>query len=141
MLRLYGSTFTPTLTVAIVKEVGDGCRGAAAPGFGGVDGGEDGGHEPLVAVHSEALLAELGVVVGQTEQVTCGIERRRCTEFEMMDARRGDGICHRFAHAARRRKHTDCTGIRCMTSNDTPLILINKADVLTEVHMHALACF
>lgn len=106
MLRLCGSTFTPTLTVAIVKEVGDGCRGAAAPGFGGVDGGEDGGHEPLVAVHSEALLAELGVVVGQTEQVTCGIDRRRCTEFEMMDARRGDGICHRFAHAARRRKHT-----------------------------------
>lgn len=58
------------LTVAVVEEVGDGGRGAAAPGFGGVDGGEDGGHEPLVAVHSEALLAELGVVVRQTEQVT-----------------------------------------------------------------------
>lgn len=63
---------SPTLTVAIVKEVGDGGRGAAAPRFGGVDGGEDGRHEPLVAVHSEALLAELGVVVGQAEQVTCG---------------------------------------------------------------------
>lgn len=87
MLCLYGSTFTPTLTVAIVKEVGDGCRGAAAPGFGGVDGGEDRGHEPLVAVHPEALLAELGVIVGQTEQVTCGIVRTQCTEFEMMDQR------------------------------------------------------
>lgn len=60
----------PTPTVAVVEEVRDGGRGAAAPGFGGVDGGEDGGHEPLVAVHAEALLAELGVVVGQTQQVT-----------------------------------------------------------------------
>lgn len=69
--------FSPTLTVAIVEEVGDGCRGAAAPGFGGVDGGEDGGHEPLVAVHPETLLAELGVVVGQTEQVTWCTQRER----------------------------------------------------------------
>lgn len=57
-------------TVAIVEEVRNGCRGAAAPGFGGIDGSEDGGHEPLVAVHAEALLAEFGVVVGQTEQMT-----------------------------------------------------------------------
>lgn len=62
----------PPLTVAIIKEVGDGSRGAAAPRFGGVNGGEDGGHEPLVTVHSEALFAELGVVVGQTEKVACG---------------------------------------------------------------------
>lgn len=60
----------PTLTISIVEEVGDGGRGAAAPGFGGVNGGEDGGHEPLVAVDAKALLTELGVVVGQTEEVT-----------------------------------------------------------------------
>lgn len=47
------------LTVAVIEEVGDGCRGAAAPRFGGVDGGENGRHEPLVAVHTEALLTEL----------------------------------------------------------------------------------
>lgn len=64
--------FTATLTVAVVEEVGDGGRRAAAPGLGGIDGGEDGGHEPLVAVHPEALLAELGVVVRQAEEVTCG---------------------------------------------------------------------
>ncbi len=69
-------TFSPTLTVAIVKEVGDGSRGAAAPGFGGVDGREDGGHEPLVAVHPESLLAELGIVMGQAEKVTWGTERK-----------------------------------------------------------------
>lgn len=57
------------LTVAVVEEVGDGGGGAAAPGFGGVDGGEDGGHEPLVAAGAESLLAEFGVVVGQTQQV------------------------------------------------------------------------
>ena len=72
LLCFYYSAFSPTLTVAIVKEVCDGGRGAAAPGLGGVDGGEDGGHEPLVAVHPELLLAELGVIVGQTEQVTWG---------------------------------------------------------------------
>lgn len=76
---IYCSIFSPALTVAIIKEVGDGRRGAAAPGFGGVDGGEDGGHEPLVAVDSETLLAELGVVVGQTEQVTCGTETMDAT--------------------------------------------------------------
>lgn len=64
--------FTATLTVAVVEEVGDGGRRAATPGLGGIDGGEDGGHEPLVAVHPEALLAELGVVVRQAEEVTCG---------------------------------------------------------------------
>lgn len=61
---------SPTLTIAVVEEVRDGGRGAAAPRFRGVNGGEDGRHEPLVAVHSKALLAELGVVVGQAEQVT-----------------------------------------------------------------------
>ena len=76
------ATFSPTLTVAVVEEVCDGGRGAAAPRFGGVDGGEDGGHEPLVAVHPETLLAELGVVVGQAEEVTCGAETK-----EMMDER------------------------------------------------------
>lgn len=37
-----------SLTVAVVKEVGDGGRGAAAPGLGCVDGGQDGRHESLV---------------------------------------------------------------------------------------------
>lgn len=74
--------FTATLTVAVVEEVGDGGRRAAAPGLGGVDGGEDGGHEPLVAVHPEALLAELGVVVRQAEEVTCGGRRKDAVETE-----------------------------------------------------------
>lgn len=72
----YDSTPAPTLTVAIVKEVSDGCRGAAAPGFGGIDGGKDGGHKPLIAVHSKTLLTEFGVVMWQTEQVTWGKGRR-----------------------------------------------------------------
>lgn len=59
----------PVLTVAVIKEVGDGGGGAATPGFGGVDGGEDGGHEPFVTAGTESLLAELGVIVGQTQQV------------------------------------------------------------------------
>lgn len=75
-MLLFSLLFSPTPTVSIVEEVRDGGRGAAAPRFGGVDGGEDGRHEPLVAVHAEALLAELGVVVGQAEQVTCGAEGR-----------------------------------------------------------------
>lgn len=54
---------TPRLTVAVIKEVRDGSRGAAAPGFGGVDGGQDGGHEPLITINPEPLLAEFGVVV------------------------------------------------------------------------------
>lgn len=58
------------LTVAVVKEVGDGGRGAATPRLGGINGGQDGRHEPLVAVDAEAFLAELGVVVGQAQQVT-----------------------------------------------------------------------
>lgn len=66
---------TTALTVPVVEEVRDGRRGAAAPGFGGVNGGEDGGHEALIAVHPEALLAELGVVVRQTQKVTYGFER------------------------------------------------------------------
>lgn len=74
-------SFPSTLTVPVVEEVGDGRRGAAAPGLRGVDGGEDGRHEPLVAVHSKTLLAELGVVVGQTEQVTWGKERGTCFFF------------------------------------------------------------
>lgn len=58
------------LTVAVVEEVGDGGRGAAAPRLGGIDGGQDGRHESLVAVDAEAFLAKLGVVVGQAQQVT-----------------------------------------------------------------------
>lgn len=50
---------TTALTIPIIKEVSDGRRGATAPGLGGVNGGEDGGHETLIAVHPEALLAEL----------------------------------------------------------------------------------
>lgn len=92
------STLSPTLTVAVVEEVGDGGRGAAAPGLGGVDGGEYGGHEPLVAVHAEALLAELGVVVGQAEQVPW-------SEGISGDVRT-DGTCLRFAYAARIRTKT-----------------------------------
>lgn len=61
---------TVALTIAIIEEVRDGGRGAAAPGLGGVDGGEDGGHETLIAVHPEALLAELRVVMRQTQKVT-----------------------------------------------------------------------
>lgn len=79
--------FTATLTVAVVEEVGDGGRRAAAPGLGGVDGGEDGGHEPLVAVHPEALLAELGVVVRQAEEVTCGGAERTPSRQKRRDLR------------------------------------------------------
>lgn len=58
------------LTVAVVKEVSNGGRRAAAPRLGGIDGGQDGRHEPFVTVDAEALLAKLGVVVGQAQQVT-----------------------------------------------------------------------
>lgn len=61
---------TVALTIPVIEEVCDGGRGAAAPGLGGVDGGEDGGHETLIAVYPEALLAELRVVVRQTQKVT-----------------------------------------------------------------------
>lgn len=70
MRRLARTKLTPGLTVAVIKEVRDGSRGAAAPGLGGVDGGQDGGHEPLIAINPEPLLAEFGVVVRQTQQVT-----------------------------------------------------------------------
>lgn len=66
---------TAALTVAIIEEVRDGGRGAAAPGLGGFNGGEDGGHETLIAVHAKALLAELRVVVRQTQKVTWGLDR------------------------------------------------------------------
>lgn len=65
------------LTVPVIKEVGDGGRGAATPGLGCVNGGENGGHEPLVAVDPKALLTELGVVVGQAQQVTWWANRER----------------------------------------------------------------
>lgn len=83
---VYRAFKSPSLTIAIIKEVGDRSRGAAAPGFGGVNRGEDGGHEPLVTVHSETLFAELGVVVGQTEEVACGTEKKD-TGFELICGR------------------------------------------------------
>lgn len=66
---VHSKRFLNILTIAIVKEVRDGGRGTAAPRFGRINGGEDGGHESLVAVHAKTLLAEFGVVVGQAEQM------------------------------------------------------------------------
>lgn len=60
------------LTIAVVEEVGDGGRGAAAPRLGGINRCQDGRHKPLVTVDAKALLAELGVIVGQAQQVTFG---------------------------------------------------------------------
>lgn len=46
-------------TVPIVKEVGDGSRGAAAPGFRGVNGGQDRRHESFVFSGAKPVLTEL----------------------------------------------------------------------------------
>lgn len=70
MLCRYPPTFSSRLTIPVVEEVGDGGRGAAAPGLGGVDGGENGRHELLVTVDPKAFLAELRIIVGQSQQVT-----------------------------------------------------------------------
>lgn len=111
MRRLSCAKLTPRLTVAVIKEVRDGSRGAAAPGFGGVDGGQDGGHEPLIAIYPESLLAEFGVVVRQTEQVTCGVEVKRGLSQ----------VC-------------TCANISGVTSDAAPLILIIGPDVCVCVH-------
>lgn len=55
----FNRTVMKSHTVSIIKEVSDGGRGAAAPGFGGVDGGQDRRHEPLVFGGSKPLLTEL----------------------------------------------------------------------------------
>lgn len=115
-------------TVAVVEEVGDGRRGAAAPGLGGVDGGEDGGHEPLVAVDAEALLAELGVVVGQAEQVTweTGDGRRFYCLFFLGRHRRGREFAsclHRLQEWERKTEPAQ------VTSHNTGEILITANEM------------
>lgn len=110
MFRLSCTKPTPRLTVAVIKEVRDGSRGAAAPGFGGVDGGQDGGHEPFVAINSESLLTEFGVIVRQTEQMTCSVEVKVFTCGNM-------------------------TTISGVTSDAAPLILINGPDVCVHAYL------
>lgn len=34
----------------------------------------------------------------------------------------------------------ECTGVRCITSCNTHVILISEGDMQTDVHMHALTC-